>query len=475
MSISPDLLRRLDWRFLLPAPERTATAEVLAILRGTERPSEAKVRGLRPGSIVYLESSERRSLRDPAAPLRRPLAWLRRCGLTVTGIWAVWPEPEDYSVCLPLTAPGALRWFARTLLPAPTLRERLVEAGLRLGRGRSPALLLGRSFAFTAVAGPGPARPALLTDPGLPPELRRDDLEPLLVTHGGERVLVLPFPRRGTAPAGVLKVSRHASFNGKTLGEQAALARVRPLLGEAVPRAGGVFEHGGLVVGIEEYAAGRPLLLTGSRWGTPLSRKISDLRLAASWLAGMHRRTEIRRAPWSEREVAAWITEPCAALRLEERLATAARERALELCGRPFPLVLCHRDFTPWNLLRDGSRLRVLDWEGLQPGPPACDLFHFLTHWSELAHDAREPAERLRAFRDTLVAPRPDDPIAAAAAEAIAAYCQELRLDRDFLPLLLVHTWVEIALRGHGAGYVEVLAQHTETLFREAEDARRVA
>jgi hypothetical protein len=460
----------LDWRFLLPA-----TAEVLAILRGEERPSKARIRELRPGSIVYLESSERRSLRDPAAPLRRPLAWLRRCGLTVTGIWAVWPRPEDCSVCIPLTAPGALRWFARTLLPAPTLRERLVEAGLRLGRGRSQALLLGRSFAFTAVAGPGPARPALLTDPGLPPELRRDDLEPLLVTHGSERVLVLPFPRRGTAPAGVLKVSRHASFNDKTLGEQTVLARVRLLVGEAVPAGRGTFQFGGLTVGVEEYVPGRPLLLTGSRWGTPLHRKIDDLRLAASWLAGMHRRTEIRRAPWSEREVAAWITEPCAALRLEERFVTAVRRRAFELCGRPFPLVLRHRDFTPWNLLRDGSRLRVLDWEGAEPGPPACDLFHFLTHWAELAHGAKEPEARLRAFRDTLLAPRPDDPVAMAASEAVNAYCEELRLDRDFLPVLLVHTWIEIALRGQDPGYLGALVQHTETLFREAGDARRVA
>jgi len=523
VSPSPDLLRRLDWRFLLPvSPEGgwrrlalfggpagladvarslgiahevsteaggTATTDLLAILRGGPRPPAAVLRSLRPGGIVYLEPNERRSFAAPAAPLRSPLALFRRRGLTVTGIWAVWPAPEDYAVYLPLAAPGAVRWFARTLHPAPTLRERLLEAGLRLGRGRSSALLLTRSFAFMAMAGPGPAgRPALLADPGLPAELRRGDLEPVLVTHGGERVLVLPFPRRGRAPAGVLKVSRCAAFNGKTTGEQGSLARFRPVLGDdlgrAVPAGRGCFEHGGLAVGIEEYAAGRPLLLSGSRWGTPLRRKVADLRLAVSWLTGMNRRGELRREPWSEREVGTWIAEPCAAfLRSaggapEERLFAAAQSRARELCGRPFPLVPRHRDFTPWNLLRDGRRLRVLDWEGLQNGPPACDLFHFLTHWAELAHVAEAPEARLRAFRETLVAPRPGDPVAAAAAEALAAYCTELRLDRDFLPVLLVHTWVEIALRGgapRDAAYVGVLAEHTETLFREAGHARRVA
>ena len=442
-------LERLDWRFLLPPPPggvrshavllggpaglpdaaREAglalrvsaelpegpDADLIAILHGSPVPPEVAVRSLRAGGAVYFESREMRAA-----------ARLRRCGLTVTGAWAVWPEPERWEVCLPLAAPAAVRWFARTLHPAPTFRERMIQEGLRLLPGRSAAALLTRFFALTATAGPALSRPALLADPGLPPELRRDDLEPALVTHGRERVLVLPFPRRGSAPAGVLKVSRLPAFNAKTEEEQAGMARVRAALGDpgretaaALPAGGGVIRHGDLAVGIEEYAAGRPLLLTGGR--------IADLKLAASWLAALHRRTESGRSPWGEREIATWIEEPCAAFRRrfgsgrgEDRLFAAAREWADGLRGRPFPLVLRHRDFTPWNLLRDGGRLRVLDWEGVRPGPPLCDLLHFLTHWGELARRAVDPEARLRAFCDTLVAPRPDDPVAAAAARAIA-------------------------------------------------------
>lgn len=516
------LLTRLDWRFLLPAapggvrghavllggpaglagaareaglarqvgtelPEGP-DADLVAILHGSTVPPEAAVRSLRQGGVLYFESGERRPLASPSRPLHRAVARLRRCGLEVTGAWAVWPVPERWEVCLPLAAPAAVRWFARTLHPAPTARERIIHEGLRLLPGRPAAALLTRFFAFTATAGPALSRPGLLADPGLPPELRQDDLEPVLVTHGRERVLVLPFPRRGSAPAGVLKVSRLPAFNRKTEEEQAGMERVRAALGgsgaetaAALPAARGVVRHGDLAVGIEEYAAGRPLLLTGGR--------TADLRLAVSWLTELHRRTESARAPWGEQEIAAWIEEPCSAFRRrfgsgreEERLFAAAREWADRLRGLPLPLVLRHRDFTPWNLLRDGRRLRVLDWEGVRPGPPLCDLLHFLTHWGELARRAASPETRLRAFRDTLVAPRPDDPVTAAAARAVADYCGGLRIDRAFVPLLLVHTWMEIALRavegaprGLDAAYVEVLAAHVADLFGRPGDARRAA
>ncbi|HEX5761379.1 MAG TPA: aminoglycoside phosphotransferase family protein [Thermoanaerobaculia bacterium] len=524
MSADGALLARLDWRFLLPPAaddrighllllggppgladaareagiaERVSTevpsaaaADVVALLRGTPTPLEAAARALRPGGAAYVESDERRRLWDPAAPLRRGLARLRRCGLTTTGTWALWPEPERWEVCLPLAAPAAVRWFARTLYPTRTARELAVQTGLRLLPGRSAALLLTRFFAWTAAAAPAASRPALLADPGLPPELRRGDLEPALVSHGRERVLALPFPRRGTRPAAVLKVPRLAAFNGKTEAEQAVLVRMKQALSaetaRAVPGPRGVVRHRGLAVGIEEYLSGRPLLLTGSRWRRPLGDQLADLRQAASWIAGMHRETEQGRSPWGPREAQTWIEEPCAAFERrfgtgenEARLFGAARERAQGLRGLPFPVVLRHRDFTPWNLLSDAGRLRVLDWEGLEPGPPLCDLLHFLTHWAELARGAPAPAARHAVFHETLIAPRAGDPVAEAADAALAGYCAELRLERAFVPLLLVHTWVEISLRsaqrGPDAAYVGVLAAHAGDLFGRPGDARRAA
>ena len=50
-----------------------------------------------------------------------------------------------------------------------------------------------------------------------------------------------------------------------------------------------------------------------------------------------------------------------------------------KLGSRILPFGLLHGDFTPWNILRDGKRVVVLDWEWSQPSaPPLLDLFHFL-------------------------------------------------------------------------------------------------
>jgi hypothetical protein len=49
------------------------------------------------------------------------------------------------------------------------------------------------------------------------------------------------------------------------------------------------------------------------------------------------------------------------------------------LARHPIPFHFCHGDFTPWNLLKDGNKLFVVDWEGASAGsPPMWDLCHFM-------------------------------------------------------------------------------------------------
>jgi hypothetical protein len=71
----------------------------------------------------------------------------------------------------------------------------------------------------------------------------------------------------------------------------------------------------------------------------------------------------------------------------QERVEAHERDSTLEKIVADFqkettPLPVCwqHGDFSPWNMLRDGQRLMLVDWERSRPyGLPLQDVFHFLT------------------------------------------------------------------------------------------------
>jgi aminoglycoside phosphotransferase (APT) family kinase protein len=151
----------------------------------------------------------------------------------------------------------------------------------------------------------------------------------------------------------------------------------------------------------------------------------------------------------------------------------------------PLPIVLQHRDFTVWNISRFGRELAVLDWEGCRPGPALCDLLHFVTHWYETVRHAHDEAARQRCFRRLLFEPDHGAPFCEAVHHVIARYMERLDMGRRFLPLLVVYTWVELALRrsdqqrlqeetypdpregNRNFGFMAILAEHAEQLFAE--------
>ena len=459
---------RTDWRFLLP-PRRfrhvvllgappgmaeqlreagfaeqvseapAAGADAVAVLQGAGiSPAEA-ARCLAPAGWLYWESDERRSLRSPRAVPRRAVVRLRACGLEVAGVWAVWPSFERHDAYVPAEA---LAWFARTLYPVRTLKERVAGVALRLMP--LEGAVITRFFAITAVAGPAEDAP-----------------RPVLLSHGVERAILLPLPPRGVIPDKVIKLPLLPAFNAKTAREQEVLSQVRsrldPETARALPEPLGTERHGGTVAGVESYAPGRPIAR---------ARK-SDLREAAGWLTRFHLQTLIRREPWDGREVGDAFAA-FSATGAEKALFGLALARSRELTGVPFPIVWRHRDFTPWNLLRDRrGRLSVLDWEGAEPGLALCDLLHFVAHWNELAAGALDHQARLRAF--TLGPP--------ACRRQVTGYCGQLGIDPRFIPLLEVYTRVEIALRSPvrtiNADYVAALAERAAELFPE--ELRRAA
>jgi hypothetical protein len=289
-------------------------------------------------------------------------------------------------------------------------------------------------------------------------------------------VVVLAFPAGGTSPSAVLKVPRVAAFNGRTEDEQALLVHLRGRLGRternALPQPRGLYRGNGVALALEGYVEGRPLSQRIGSWGAARRGQVRDLWEAADWLAGFHQRTEVRRVEWDDRATAEWIGGPLADLRAVSgdlsKLLAAVHRRAGELEGAALPIACQHRDFTTRNLLRGDNGLRVIDWKEARFGPALCDLLHFATHWSELALRAFDDWTRLHVFREVWIARRGGEP-GEAVRRAVAGYCEALRIDRHFVPLLLVATWAELALRrgpeSREAAYLDVLARGAEELF----------
>jgi thiamine kinase-like enzyme len=80
------------------------------------------------------------------------------------------------------------------------------------------------------------------------------------------------------------------------------------------------------------------------------------------------------------------------------------RRVELALLTNPLEMRPCHNDFLPGNLIDDGARMRIVDWEYAGMGDPFFDLGNFSVN-NELTAD--EDAALL-AFYDAEPSPRPD-------------------------------------------------------------------
>ena len=523
-------LRVTDWRFLLPHPP-DGQFQHLIVLGGTDaltervlelglarrvsatlppaRSADAAVvlhrshtglreiaRALAPGGVLYYEVDRRsRGYRATApARLRREL---READLSAVAMYAVTPDFIEPRMYLPLDVPGALRWYVETRYSVLTPWQDLLQLGLR-----AVTDLDGRRFvrftprlAVTAAVGQGrTAVPSVLDPSALPPRLHGRHLRPLLLTFGGDRVVVLPFGEDSTEPAAVLKIPKLPGFSSRTENEQATLhdlwSRLDPTLRSSVPRPLGLFRYGQVIAAAESYASGELLYRSSEHWGLSRHQRLTDLHLAAAWLGEFHRQTLLCRPPWGPRQLSQWVEEPLDAYRRafgltapEERLFGRAREYADSLAGMSLPVVLQHRDFTVWNIARRGRTLAVLDWEGARPGPALCDLLHFVIHWYETVRHAHDEPARQRCFRRLLFEWPRGDSLHTAVHRTVEGYLTRLDMSRRFLPLLLVYTWVELALRradqqqlqregqlqprtdNRYAALVAILAQHTAQLF----------
>jgi aminoglycoside phosphotransferase len=114
------------------------------------------------------------------------------------------------------------------------------------------------------------------------------------------------------------------------------------------------------------------------------ARDAARMAAARSWLEAFREKVSVERI---ERELGGTAGELAALERLSiERPEVAELHDFLKTkagAGRP---AASHGDFWSGNLLFDGTRLGVIDWEGLAARDAYHDLFSLLTHCSYLAN-----------------------------------------------------------------------------------------
>jgi GT2 family glycosyltransferase len=513
--------RDADWRFLLPglgrpirhmlllggAPDLPATVLELgvaervttriadgdrydaAIILSDAQPALADIAShLTEDAALYWEIDRRTRgnlLMTPARAQRE----LEALHLTSTGAYWVKPGFPSRHMYLPLSAPGAFRWYLDTLFRTPTLLRRLVKSATRaLASAFNGLNLFAPCYAVTAVRGSA-RQPALITlarDAELWDDA--DALQPVLLASGEadwNRIVLLLFKPGTDAPSIAIKMPRIASFNEHVEWEHRVLADLnRTTPRPSVPRSS-LFHWNGLAVCAETCVTGSSL---NSRVGSSAAGAMEDLKLTSAWLQRFNEQTK-EPAPARAWLQANLVDRLCA--RYASLFGPTAREtqlfealtRALNTTdGHTLPLVWQHTDFGPWNVYRDGENISVIDWEVARRGPALNDLLYFVTHWSRAFAARTTRAQRLRHFEELFLTSVPTGPMGYAIHRELGEYMRRLGIEPVLFPFILVYMLLEQAIEraervgrlGTGAparldniycDYLAVVARHADRFF----------
>jgi hypothetical protein len=480
VSLSLDVQRPVDAVFVM----------------GRNRPDLRDVASrLQPGGVLYLQLRQIPLL--SGRRMRRIRRALAEVDLALVAAYAIRPNSTSPRVFIPVAAPGALLWYLRTLQWKPDLRSWLVNKVLIAIGNVSPELLSSTAPDVAVVARKPSARePAThmaATSVVRHPELRRvvgtNDLYPLIIS--GQRTIMFLFDQNSTEPLAVIKIARLASQNEATDNGYRALENIEQQLdssiASSVPRSLLLVRWRNISMAVETVIRGHSLARIFDTWRNTLTTRIEGLRDAARWLTNFHRGTQLSRVPWNADETSRWLTAPmemyCRTFgetEEEHSLFERAQLYAASAVDIRLPIVGQHRDFRPVNILRqETGRIGVVDWEGYRAGPAFCDLFHFLVQWHQGAR--RLNGEAAVSGIEQLLFNPIEDPIGHAIHEVAAEYLRDLQLQGSAVPLLILYTFLELAIRAgeqqqreggmalrhenENVDYLGVLASHREELF----------
>jgi len=382
------LLRRVDWRFLLPQPspeksvcfgpgmlaDAVAQVSALTLQPGARDASDCDLavgveptpelleeawQRLRPGGSVCFE------VQTNPLSARSISRMFERAGFEDVTAYRPWPSIEAPLFWFPERSPAIVRYLLLGQSMAPTMLARAKDTARRLTSFMS--LPFTRTHMCVIGRKPGLARGGILDFArnrweswGLAGSA--DHLTPLLVTAGTRReskVVMLLFESPSPQPRIAIKLPRIAGSTSALEHEAFCLRSLResaraPL--EGLPNVLFETDIGGVrAVGLTAFH-GVPVFSYLDSW----SFRQTSLRVT-HWLVALARRRAVRDINTVTGNLCSDFRERFGAVANPGDLRRA--EAALARIG-PLPVVCEQRDFSPWNVLatREGS-LAVLDWE----------------------------------------------------------------------------------------------------------------
>ncbi len=465
------LLRRVDWRFLLPqenAPRARAPAGDLA--RALALVSDEADTDAHP-DLVALVDPDRGSLAAAVAALppggtlyvewRRPqLGGRGRLGraLEAAGLEAVrwywpWPRPgRRPAFWLPLDSPEALAFFLAPRRGVATRRRRLLAAAW-------PWALRLRLLAPLCATARKPGGDADAVESAVRHHSGNGGTVSWTLLTGGRRsvnkVVGLPVVHPATRPQLVVKFARSATEEEPLRNESEVLrllAAARPEL-SGVPKALFLERRCGRLALGETALEGEPLI-----WR--LDRDSFD-ELCASvtdWLVVLAGSGERRpRHDWGARLVDAPLERFARQYGSVVSPEDIRRARAALSSLENLPLVCEQRDCAPWNVLLAGDQISVADWESAEPsGLPALDLAYFLTNAALHVAGALDKGPATPVYTDSLD-PRTD--VGRIVARCEALYAKHVGIDARLFPALRLLCWTVHAHSEYGRFELDVAAE----------------
>lgn len=475
------LLRRADWRFLLPDPSpaksicyaagllRSAVAlisrdivsakanavgdcDLAVAVNPDEATLQAAWAALRPGGSLYTEWYSLRS-----GGLNGVRQRVETTGFADAACYWPWPWPDRAltQFWLPLEAPNLLEYFLRSRAPVRgpgqgliyRMRRAVFQLVVRLGLA-FPICVTARkplSASNGRDSNRSPDRLAYLqahwSQWGFD---RTSGRSSLLLLTGGQRsinkVIALIAAAGDNQPRVVVKLPRVLE-SMPALEREATVLRTlqaqHPNGLSGVPRIVGTW-------GCDNFAGLVETVLRGQPLYTQLRRSnYRELALKATdWLielAGVPRPQP--RAEWWDRLVQPRLEEFEASFNVVIDHNRWQQSRAFLNTLDDLPLVCEQRDYAPWNVLIDhDAALVVLDWESAElQGLPAIDLIYFLTYLAFFIDGAMESKRFREAYRAML---NPQTFTGRIAAECQQRYIHRLGLAARVLHPLRLLTWL---------------------------------
>jgi hypothetical protein len=429
--------RGIDWRFLLPFAEKPGESDLAIPARPSRAELSRAYEHLRPGGEVRCE------WRLPLpGTTRRARRALKRAGFADVRLHWAWPRPRAGAAqfWIPVDSRAASTYLFRRHAPA-NRRQALARLLWRV------ASAAGALAPLTAIA----RKPGGEPQPGGEIEAELDraaavgaqprDRSWLLLTGGRRsvnKVVGVPFQEGTGAPSLVVKFARVAEAEAGLEREAEALREIeatQPALA-GVPRLLATGRRVGRLALAETAVAGSPLL---PRLNVSALAEFSP-RLT-EWLLELagDAAPQPKGSWWSR-----LVEEPLSELDRGYSAAGVGRsvaEARKLLTGLPdLPIVLEHRDCSPWNILLSDGAPALLDWESAElQGLPGLDHAYFFLNAAFAIEGALETGRTTEAYGRLL---DPTTSIGAIYAHSADAYAEGLGLDADAMARLRTLCWI---------------------------------